>query len=93
MRSDGLQPGNVPSNAPMPPEGGLYVFPVAGTVKALLQNVFFHKRGDKASHTSARGDGLSYGVRSDGHVDAPEDMKGAASQSNRVGVSCTSLPR
>jgi hypothetical protein len=73
----------------MPAEGGPFLFPMAGTVEALLQNVFFHKRGNKASHTSARGDGLSYGVRSDRHVDTPEDMKGAASQSNRLRVPCT----
>jgi len=58
------------------------------TVKALLQNVFFHKPWNKASNTSAGADGLSYGVRSNMHMDAPEDVKGASAQSNGIKPSC-----
>src|SRR5208337_4207746 len=61
----------------------------AGTVKTLLQNVLFHKRGNKPSHAPARADRLSYVVRGDGHVDAPKDVQGTASQSNRVRPSRT----
>jgi hypothetical protein len=59
------------------------------TVEALLQNVFFHKPGNKASDSSAGADGLPDSVGSDMHLDASEDVKGAVAQSNGIKPSRT----